>query len=276
LTGTLTMLGLSSSSEEDWAGAERFHLEALEVAERLGNSVRQSASLNNLGLVDSARGDQQSARTRLEMALALDLSRGDRFNSATILDSLGRVTLKLGEHVAARRHYLDSLAIAVEYGNAANIATCLEGMAMLALVEDDPARAVRLIGAASGLRAEGGDRAAPDWSKEVDAGLASARSKLGRQADTAWRNGAALGTAEAVRYATGAPASVPDGESPLTARERQVGKLIAEGMTNPEIAKRLRMAERTADAHVEHIRNKLGLRTRSQIAVWAHERLGTS
>ncbi len=276
LTGALTMLGLSSSSEEDWAGAERFHLEALEVAQRLGNSVRQSASLNNLGLVDSARGDQQSARARLEMALALDVSRGDRFNSATILDSLGRVTLKLGEHSAARRHYLDALAIAVEYGNAVNIATGLEGLALLALVEDDPARAVRLIGAADGLRAEGGDKAAPDWSKEVDAGLASARSKLGRQADTAWRHGAALGTAEAVRYATGAPASVPDGKSPLTARERQVAKLIAEGMTNPEIAKRLRMAVRTADAHVEHIRNKLGLRTRSQIAVWAHERLGTA
>jgi len=54
-----------------------------------------------------------------------------------------------------------------------------------------------------------------------------------------------------------------------------VAQLIAEGLTNPEIAARLKMAERTADAHVEHIRNKLGLRTRSQIAVWAHERLGS-
>jgi DNA-binding NarL/FixJ family response regulator len=52
--------------------------------------------------------------------------------------------------------------------------------------------------------------------------------------------------------------------------------LIAKGLTNPEIASRLHMAERTADAHVEHIRNKLGLRARSQIAVWAHERLGTA
>ena len=50
--------------------------------------------------------------------------------------------------------------------------------------------------------------------------------------------------------------------------------LIAEGLTNAEIAKRLRMADRTADAHVEHIRNKLGLRSRSQIALWARERLG--
>jgi DNA-binding CsgD family transcriptional regulator len=64
--------------------------------------------------------------------------------------------------------------------------------------------------------------------------------------------------------------------SPLTARERQVALLIAEGLTNGEIAARLKMAERTADAHVEHIRNKLGLRTRSQIAVWAHQTLGTA
>jgi predicted ATPase/DNA-binding CsgD family transcriptional regulator len=277
LTGALTMLGLASSSEEDWIAAEQFHLEALDVARRIGNTTRQSASLNNLGLVDSARGDQESARARLEEALVLDLGRGDRFNSATILDSLGRVAIKLGDHAAARRHYLDSLAVSAEYGNPGNIATCIEGLALLALAEGDTGRAVRLIGAAGGLRAEGGDKAAPDWGKQVDAGLATARSKLGRQAsDSAWRQGAAFGTAEAVRYATGAVAVASDGKSPLTAREQQVARLIAEGMTNPEIARRLRMADRTADAHVEHIRNKLGLRSRSQIAVWAHDRLGTA
>lgn len=80
---------------------------------------------------------------------------------------------------------------------------------------------------------------------------------------------------EAVRYAIGAaPAPARVNGSPLTGRETQVATLIADGLTNAEIAKRLRMANRTADAHVEHIRNKLGLRSRSQIAVWAHERLG--
>ena len=85
---------------------------------------------------------------------------------------------------------------------------------------------------------------------------------------------------EAVRFATGAPpakaAADGNGDLTLPSREQQVAVLIAEGLTNPEIAARLRMAGRTADAHVEHIRNKLGLRTRSQIAVWAHERLGTA
>jgi hypothetical protein len=46
------------------------------------------------------------------------------------------------------------------------------------------------------------------------------------------------------------------------------------GLTNSQIAARLKIADRTADAHVEHIHNKLGLRSRSQIAVWAHGRQG--
>jgi non-specific serine/threonine protein kinase len=80
---------------------------------------------------------------------------------------------------------------------------------------------------------------------------------------------------EAVRFALGgSPVDRRDSATTLTAREVQVANLIAEGLTNGEVAQRLRIAARTVDAHVEHIRNKLGLRSRSQIAVWAHERLG--
>jgi non-specific serine/threonine protein kinase len=64
--------------------------------------------------------------------------------------------------------------------------------------------------------------------------------------------------------------------SPLTGREKQVAELIAKGLTNSKIAIQLNIADRTVDAHVEHIRNKLGLRTRSQIAVWTHERLANA
>ena len=56
---------------------------------------------------------------------------------------------------------------------------------------------------------------------------------------------------------------------PLTAREEEVAALVAEGLTNAEIAARLGLAPKTVDAHVEHIRNKLGVRSRAQIAVWA-------
>jgi pimeloyl-ACP methyl ester carboxylesterase/DNA-binding CsgD family transcriptional regulator len=56
---------------------------------------------------------------------------------------------------------------------------------------------------------------------------------------------------------------------PLTAREFQVADLIAEGLTNAEIARTLGVSVRTVDAHVDHVRTKLGVRARAQIAVWA-------
>ena len=59
----------------------------------------------------------------------------------------------------------------------------------------------------------------------------------------------------------------------LTRREREVADLVAEGLTNREIAAKLFISERTAESHVEQIRGKLGFHSRAQIAAWvvAHE-----
>jgi non-specific serine/threonine protein kinase len=58
---------------------------------------------------------------------------------------------------------------------------------------------------------------------------------------------------------------------PLTPREREIAALIAQGMTNREIAAELFIGERTVDTHVEHILDKLGMRSRIQVATWAAE-----
>ena len=55
---------------------------------------------------------------------------------------------------------------------------------------------------------------------------------------------------------------------PLSRRERQIAGLVAEGLTNRQIAEGLHIAERTAENHVQHILTKLGFNTRSQIAAW--------
>ncbi len=55
----------------------------------------------------------------------------------------------------------------------------------------------------------------------------------------------------------------------LTARELEVIALIATGLTNQQIADHLMIGRRTAETHVDHIRNKLGLQSRLQIALWA-------
>ena len=61
----------------------------------------------------------------------------------------------------------------------------------------------------------------------------------------------------------------------LTGRELEVAELVAEGLTNQSVARRLSVAPRTAEAHVENIRRKLGVRSRAQIAAWVTEqRLG--
>jgi DNA-binding CsgD family transcriptional regulator len=55
---------------------------------------------------------------------------------------------------------------------------------------------------------------------------------------------------------------------PLTVREFEVARLIAEGMTNAEIAEALDIAPKTASSHVEHILAKLGVTRRAEIAAW--------
>jgi len=75
----------------------------------------------------------------------------------------------------------------------------------------------------------------------------------------------------AVSHALGRQAYVgppTEGRRQLTEREHGVIQLLTRGLTNRQIAQRLVVGERTIDSHLEHVRNKLGLRTRAEIATW--------
>jgi len=54
----------------------------------------------------------------------------------------------------------------------------------------------------------------------------------------------------------------------LTKRQKEVADLVSQGLTNREIAQRLGIDERSAEGHVERIRNRLGVRSRAQITTW--------
>ena len=60
--------------------------------------------------------------------------------------------------------------------------------------------------------------------------------------------------------------------APLTSREFEVARLIADGRTNVEIAEELTITRKTVASHVEHILAKLGVGRRAEIAVWASTR----
>jgi DNA-binding NarL/FixJ family response regulator len=58
----------------------------------------------------------------------------------------------------------------------------------------------------------------------------------------------------------------------LTAREREILRLTAEGLTSPEMADRLDISSRTVDKHRQHVKEKLGLRNVAEMAAYAHRR----
>jgi DNA-binding NarL/FixJ family response regulator len=65
--------------------------------------------------------------------------------------------------------------------------------------------------------------------------------------------------------------SKPEPEAALTPREREIAALVAEGLTNAEIAERLTLTPGTVGNHLGHILRTLGVRNRVQVAVWAVE-----
>jgi DNA-binding NarL/FixJ family response regulator len=81
----------------------------------------------------------------------------------------------------------------------------------------------------------------------------------------------ALPPAPANRRAHGHPLASPGDR--LTAREREVAALVAEGLSNRELAARLVVTVRTAENHVQRLLDKLGLGSRTRLALWARAHL---
>jgi DNA-binding CsgD family transcriptional regulator len=113
------------------------------------------------------------------------------------------------------------------------------------------------------------DRAAPlAQGKMLAEGIAGARFELlPGQAHLPY-----VGDGEAITRLTrkflGLPALRPRVGLGLTPRQYEVAALVADGLTNRQIAQRLQIAERSAESHVERIRTQMGFHTRSQIAAW--------
>jgi pimeloyl-ACP methyl ester carboxylesterase/DNA-binding CsgD family transcriptional regulator len=71
-----------------------------------------------------------------------------------------------------------------------------------------------------------------------------------------------------VRRFLGLPALRRDLPIGLTARQSEVAALVADGLTNRQLAERLGITERSAESHLERIRLRLGFRSRAQVAAW--------
>lgn len=153
------------------------------------------------------------------------------------LGSEGTVAAACGDQDAARRSFEDSLDILV--------------------VMDAPFETARVrLDLAATLAAQGRHQAA---RREIGVALA-AFQKLGAEGEAA-RAEAMLGRLRGARPTT--PAGMSEGPlSELSRRELEVLALVAEGLTNQEIAERLVLSRHTVNRHVANILRKLGLPTR--------------
>jgi DNA-binding NarL/FixJ family response regulator len=135
--------------------------------------------------------------------------------------------------------------------------------------------AARLLGAVQAALGSIGASLFGHLHDEHDRCLALTRKALGDDAfDRAFEEGSLLRFDDAVALATGRRAAAKATgdaevtEARLTRRESEIAALVAEGLTNREIAERLVLAQRTAEGHVSRILGKLNLTSREQLAAW--------
>jgi non-specific serine/threonine protein kinase len=107
----------------------------------------------------------------------------------------------------------------------------------------------------------------------LDRWLADARTTLGAAAADLVDEGRRLTLDEALALGFDDRACDPRQAEPvpkLTRRESEVALLVARGLTNREVAAQLYLSVRTVEVHVDRILTKLGFRTRTRLAAWAH------
>jgi DNA-binding CsgD family transcriptional regulator len=174
---------------------------------------------------------------------------------------------------AALEPFADELAVASsgQATSGGSVSRYLGQMAVLMgdwdRVETDFARAMRR-NLETGARGEVADTRF-DWATGLlRRGLARDRERASAMLEAAERDAIELGMEPLRRRAAAGRAALKAGPSPLTERELEVAALVAEGLTNKEVATRLRLSVRTAENHVLNVMNKLGLDNRAQVAAW--------
>jgi non-specific serine/threonine protein kinase len=282
LATTLGSIGQAAREQEDYVAARASLHECLALARDLDLQPVVSHALLRLGTVAHAERDFVLARAQLEESLALSRRLDDRIGVAWSMYHMGCLALDQDDYRLARAWLSQGLDTFPAFDRL-GLTHSLAGFANLAAAEGQPVAALRLTGATVASIERTGIPLQHIQQVRHERWLATARQALSEDlAAAVWAEGHAMTLEEAITYALAprdpaAVISTPPKQAatptsnPLTPRQREVAVLIAQGLTNREIAERLVVTERGAAAHVEQIMVRLGARSRAQIAVWASE-----
>ncbi|CQD24068.1 LuxR family transcriptional regulator [Mycobacterium lentiflavum] len=179
------------------------------------------------------------------------------------------VAIAAGEPEQGERDARDALARAADVEAYLPVPDILECLAVLAVDVGSHREAAHLFGAAHGIRQRMGAVRFKIYDAGYEASVAALRDAMGeKDFDSAWAEGAALSTEQAIAYAQrgrGQRKRPASGWASLTPTERDVVRLVSEGLANNDIATRLFVSPRTVQTHLTHVYTKLGLTSRVQL-----------
>ena len=283
----------------DHAGAARDLTEALRLFRQAGDRQQVGTMLSNLSDYELWTGDLDAARRHLAESLDIARALNDRYGAVYGTFNFGLAEYLGGSPDAAEGLFAESLYLARRTGMTAHMAYGLIGLALAGRGGADPGWSARLHGAADQALADLGHTLEPLEGRLADMdrqrlraamgdGAFEAEYAAGRALDVAQvlaalgHKDAAAGQARVAHQAlpgmqadrAGALVSGPEaavsGEaaSVLTPRELDVLKLVAQGLSNPDIAQRLVLSEHTIHRHLANILRKLDLSSRAAAAAW--------
>ncbi|WP_246493432.1 ATP-binding protein [Crossiella cryophila] len=222
-------------------------------------------------------GAAQATLNRAKHAQTVGEATGQESALVHVRYALALALHKAGRHDAAVRQCQAGIRRARDFNDVLSVCMFAELLAWIAEAAGRFRQAAQLLGVVEQVWPLLGGKAmlgSPMWVRPHDDCLHRTRTALGAEA---FQTGYAKGMAnsgdlrqavafllEERRRGTG----VPRAENQLTKREQQVAELVAQGLTNREIAARLVVAPRTAETHVDHVLAKLGFTSRTQIASW--------
>ncbi len=250
--------------------------EGMAMESENGTSAQQVLAMEHLGWALCHRQEPERALAVLEQGLHLCKELGERWSLSWVLTFTGLAHWMRGDAAAAARALREALAVKRPFHDVLGIAVVVELLSWVACAEGDAVRSARLLGAVrrmwEPLGIYPGGFELRSWSSRTEADV---RKVLGeKEFEYQFEEGARMEVDRTIDYALGEESSDEAELSSedallalLTPRETQIAQLLAQGLTNKQIAQTLVIALRTVDSHVEHIFTKFGVNSRTQVAV---------
>jgi non-specific serine/threonine protein kinase len=281
LPGYISQLrGMAALFVGDLAEARTRYEHGLASHEERGDNTAALGMLFQLAVVCLFTGDQDRATSLCERSLQLSARYGERWATSYASWALGVIKWSQGDHTGAADLAREGLRVTLEFGDRLGAVHMIELLSWINASERRYAESARLLGAARaiwdtlGTSMQAFGTYLHNCETDTEARL---RAALGApEADALIAEGSLLSidqvSAALIGNAEPQSSSARMPKSPLSAREMEVARLVARGLTNREIAAELVLSSRTIDSHVQHILTKLDFNSRSQIAGWVASR----